>query len=74
MLTNRPLSSRPRVGTPSPATPRLRPISSARSSATSAAVRGGGRLFVQSPLSGYTEAEMLCEARLRLQHNKQRIR
>jgi len=41
---------------------------------TSAAVRGGGRLYVQSPLTGMTENEMLNEAKIRLAHNKQRQR
>jgi len=38
----------------------------------SAAVRGGGRLYVQSPLVGMNESEMINEARIRLEHNKQR--
>ena len=47
---------------------------SPRPSTTSAAVRGGGRLFVQSPLCEYSEAEMIKEAQLRISHNKQRQR
>ena len=47
---------------------------SARLSTTSAQVRGGGRLYAQSPIAGYTEQEMIKEAKLRLEHNKQRIR
>jgi len=54
--------------------PRLTPIASlhrgaypntARPTTTSAALRGGGRLYAQSPLNGYTEAEMIREAQLR---------
>lgn len=59
--------------------PRLPPLdynvvraATARGS-SNAAVRGGGRLFDQSPLDGYTEAEMIQEAKIRLQHNKQRM-
>ena len=47
---------------------------SARLSTTSAQVRGGGRLYAQSPIAGYTEQEMIKEAKLRLEHNKQRAR
>ena len=58
--------------------PRLSPRSFRPTSAplrpTSAAVRAGGRLYVQSPLTGMSENEMINEARLRLQHNKQRLR
>ena len=39
---------------------------------TSAVVRAGGRLYVQSPLKGMNENEMINEARLRIAHNKQR--
>jgi Ca2+-binding EF-hand superfamily protein len=38
------------------------------------AVRAGGRLYVQSPIEGYTQAEMIYEARQRLAHNRQRQR
>jgi len=38
------------------------------------AVRGGGRLYAQPPLEGYTEEEMCAEAKLRIEHNKQRRR
>ena len=65
-----PLDS-PRVGSPRVLSPRVhRP----RPTTSSAQVRGGGRLFIQSPLSGYTEAEMIREAQIRLEHNKQRQR
>ena len=46
----------------------------ARPTSTSAVVRGGGRLYAQSPISGYSEQEMIKEAQLRLEHNKQRLR
>ena len=36
------------------------------------AVRGGGRLYIQSPLTGLSENEMINEARLRTKHNRQR--
>jgi len=39
-----------------------------------AAVRAGGRLYVQSPLAGMSDNEMINEARIRMQHNKQRLR
>lgn len=35
-------------------------------------IRGGGRLYVQSPVSGLSENEMINEARIRIAHNKQR--
>lgn len=35
-------------------------------------MRAGGRLYVQSPLQGMSENEMINEARMRLAHNKQR--
>lgn len=72
-----PLSAR------TPTTPRssrrLSPLAmmraeTARPSTTSAAVRGGGRLYALSPIDGYSEQEMIKEAQLRLQHNKQRVR
>jgi len=53
--------------------PRYRPVSAPIAPA-SAAVRAGGRLYVQSPLYGMSEAEMINEARMRLAHNKQRQR
>ena len=57
----------------SPRSPRFRPQSATSSiRPTSAAVRAGGRLYVQSPLDGMSENEMINEARLRIQHNKQR--
>ena len=34
----------------------------------------GGRLYTHSPLEGYSEEEMIQEARLRMEHNKQRQR
>ena len=37
-------------------------------------LRGGGRLYTHSPLEGYSEEEMIQEARLRMEHNKQRQR
>lgn len=37
-------------------------------------LRGGGRLFIQSPIQGYNESEMVREAQLRIEHNKQRMR
>jgi len=68
-----PLSARPMMGSP-----RLAPLSpraeTSRPSTTSAVVRGGGRLYTQSPIDGYSEAEMIREARLRIEHNKQRQR
>lgn len=39
---------------------------------TNSVVRGGGRLYDKSPLANLTEAEMIVEAKIRLQHNKQR--
>lgn len=39
---------------------------------TSATLRAGGRLYIQSPLEGMSENEMINEARMRIQHNKQR--
>lgn len=58
---------------------RLAPLSmiraeTARPSTTSAAVRGGGRLYMESPVDGYSEQEMIREAQLRIEHNKQRLR
>lgn len=41
---------------------------------SSAQLRGGGRLYTNSPLDGYSEAEMIAEAKLRMEHNKQRQR
>jgi hypothetical protein len=41
---------------------------------SSAQVRGGGRLFIQSPLYGYNESEMIREAQIRINHNRQRQR
>ena len=38
------------------------------------AVRGGGRMYIDSPLAGYTEEEMVAEARNRQAHNRQRRR
>lgn len=38
------------------------------------AVRGGGRMYLQNPLAGYTEEEMLAEAKIRIQANKQHRR
>ena len=37
-------------------------------------VKGGGRLYAEPPLNGYTEEEMIAEARNRVQHNTQRRR
>jgi len=37
-------------------------------------MRGGGRLYTQSPLKGMSENEVINEARIRLAHNKQRMR
>jgi len=37
-------------------------------------VRGGGRLYAQPPLQGYTEEEMCAEAQARHAHNRQRRR
>ena len=37
-------------------------------------VKGGGRLYSQSPLAGYTEEEMAAEAKRRNEHNRQRRR
>ena len=39
-----------------------------------AAVRAGGRLYIQSPLKGMSENEMINEARIRIAHNKQRTK
>ena len=75
-----PLSARPVLGSPrqlAPISARSAIISargSARPSTTSAIVRGGGRLYSQSPLIGYSEAEMIREAQLRIEHNKSRQR
>ena len=58
--------------------PRLTPRSqfghTISSRPASACVRAGGRLYVQSPLQGMSENEMINEARIRLAHNKQRQR
>jgi len=37
-------------------------------------MKGGGRLYMNPPLNGYTEEEMVAEARNRVQHNTQRRR
>ena len=37
-------------------------------------VRGGGRLYSEPPLAGYTEEEMVAEAQQRHAHNRQRRR
>jgi len=39
-----------------------------------AQLKGGGRLFDQSPLKGMSQNEVINEARIRLAHNKQRLR
>jgi len=35
-------------------------------------IRAGGRLYAQSPVEGFTREEMLQEAKIRQEHNKQR--
>jgi len=59
----------------------MMPVSSLRTlqkeaskGALQGAVGGGGRLFFNEPLAGYTEEEMCEEARSRLSHNRQRRR
>ena len=37
-------------------------------------VKGGGRLYSEPPLAGYTEEEMCAEAQQRHAHNRQRRR
>jgi len=37
-------------------------------------VKGGGRMYMQNPLAGYTEEEMVAEAKNRIQSNKQHRR
>jgi len=65
-MSPRPMSAMmsPRAGFRVGAAPSARP--------SSAAVRGGGRLYVESPIKGMTENEMINEARIRHHHNKQR--
>jgi len=41
-------------------------------SQASGIVRAGGRLFAQSPIAGFTKEEMLHEAKVRQEHNRQR--
>ena len=67
------------LGSPRLASPRLPPLSarpsvSAQPGHRSAQIRGGGRLFVQSPVAGYSEPEMIREAKFRLEHNRHRQR
>ena len=47
---------------------------SASKNALRGQVRGGGCLYIEPPLSHYTEEEMIAEAQLRIAHNKQRRR
>ena len=74
-----PLSARAAIVSPR-TQKRLSPLVLLRSETTrpsttaSSQVKGGGRLYTQSPIAGYTEAEMVREARLRIEHNKQRAR
>ena len=87
MYAPRPISAHVRPGSPRnefapmpPAgapSPRYSPRSTIRQTSAphrpaSAAVRAGGRLYVQSPLIGMSENEMINEARIRMDHNKQR--
>ena len=37
-------------------------------------IMGGGRLYRDAPLAGYTEEEMVAEAKQRMGHNRQRRR
>jgi calmodulin len=37
-------------------------------------VRAGGRLFAESPIAGFTKEEMLHEAKVRQEHNRQRAK
>ncbi len=48
--------------------------SSASNKSLFGAVRGWGRLYAESPLKQYTEEEMVREAQLRQEHNRQRRR
>ena len=73
------LMSRSSPRTPRTPSSKLSPLAmmraeTSRPSTTSAQVRGGGRLYTLSPIEGYSEAEMVREARLRIEHNKQRAR
>ena len=43
-----------------------------RNALVQGSVRGGGRLYIDSPVQGYTQAEMVRAARTRLAHNRQR--
>ena len=49
-----------------------RPVPPRVSAVGGMGVRAGGRLYVESPVAGYTDAEMIEEARIRITHNKQR--
>ena len=43
-------------------------------SQASSIVRAGGRLFAESPIAGFTKEEMLHEAKVRQEHNRQRAK
>ena len=38
------------------------------------AIKGGGRLYAEDPLAGYSEQELIAEAKDRIEHNRQRRR
>ena len=48
-------------------------LSRSRSQA-SGIVRAGGRLFAESPVAGFTHEELVREAKMRLEHNRQRAK
>ena len=65
--------SYPVTGYPTMADSLARSSQLARSqSQASGIVRAGGRLFAQSPIAGFTKEEMLHEAKVRQEHNRQR--
>jgi len=67
--------SYPVTGYPSVADTLARSSRLARSqSQASGIVRAGGRLFSQSPIAGFTKEEMMHEAKVRQEHNRQRAK
>ena len=67
--------SYPVTGYPSVADTLARSSRLARSqSQASGIVRAGGRLFAQSPIAGFTKEEMMHEAKVRQEHNRQRAK
>ena len=63
------------TGYPSVADTLARSSRLARSqSQASGIVRAGGRLFAQSPIAGFTKEEMMHEAKVRQEHNRQRAK